>query len=344
VRAHVVVMSNATSNQPIGPEPSAPPPPASTERRRALRLAVGIAGLLALLAVWEVLTSFVAYTDDAYVTTDFVAVAPQVTGVIVSVNVANDREVRRGDLLAVIDKVPFQLVVDQRKAAVQEATANQKLVSEELKTAQDRLTAATAALQQADDDQKQVALTAGDTVSAKQRAAMEQAAAREALDKTSQSMANQEAIVAQAQAALALAEWQLGQTEIRAPVDGTVNNLSVSVGDTASAGKALVGIVDAAGWRIVANYKENYIRNLQPGKAAWVRLDTHPWRLYRARIEGVSRGISRGPEQDGILPYVAPTTDWIRLRRRFPVTLKLVDPPSDLTLYMGSDASTLIFP
>jgi multidrug efflux system membrane fusion protein len=337
-------MSNTTSNEPIEPEPSAPPPAAPTERRRAFRLAVGIASLLALLVVWEILTSFIAYTDDAYVTTGFVAVAPQVTGVIVSVNVANDREVRRGDILAVIDKVPFQLVVDQRKAAVQEADTNHKLVSDDLAAAQNRLAAATAALQKAGDDQKQVALTADDTVSAKERATIEAAAAREAVDKASQLAASQEAIVAQAQAALALAEWQLGQTEIRAPVDGTVNNLSVSVGDTASAGKALVGIVDAAGWRIVANYKENYIRNLQPGNAAWVRLDTHPWRLYRARIEGVSRGISRGPEQDGLLPYVAPTTDWIRLRRRFPVTLKLVDPPSDLTLYMGSDASTLIFP
>ncbi|MBB5574005.1 MULTISPECIES: HlyD family secretion protein [Rhizobium] len=334
-------MSNMTSNEPIEPEPSAPLPAASTERQRAFRLVVGIACLLALLAVWQVLTSFVAYTDDAYVTTNFVTIAPQVTGVIVSVNVANDQEVRRGDLLAVIDKVPFQLVVDQRKAAVQEAAVNHKLVNDELKAAQDRLAAATAALQQASGDQKQVALTAADMVSAQQR---EQVAAREAVDKASQSVVNQDAVAAQAKAALALAEWQLSQTEIHTPADGTVNNLSVSVGDTASAGKALVGIVDAAGWRIVANYKENYIRSLKPGKAAWVWLDTHPWRLYRARIEGVSRGISRGPNQDGILPYVAPTTDWIRLGRRFPVTLKLADPPSDLTLYMGSDASTLIFP
>ncbi|WFU01450.1 HlyD family secretion protein [Rhizobium sp. CB3171] len=336
-------MSNTTSNEPIEPDPSAPPD-VPTERRRAFRLVVGIASLLALLAVWQVLTSFVAYTDDAYVTTNFVTVAPQVTGVIVSVDIANDREVRRGDLLAVIDKLPFQLVVDQRKAAVQEAAANHKLADDERKAAQDRLTAATTALQQVGNDQKQVALTAADGDSAQQRAAAEQAAAREAVDKASRSVASQDAVVAQAQAALALAEWQLSQTEIRAPVDGTVNNLSLSVGDTASAGKALLGIVDAAGWRIVANYKENYIRKLEPGKAAWVWLDTHPWRLYRARIEGVSRGISRGPDEDGILPYVAPTTDWIRLRRRFPVTFKLVDPPSDLTLYMGSDASTLIFP
>ncbi len=330
-----------TSNEPIEPEPSASPPAVSAERRRAFRLVVGIACLAALWAVWQVWTSFVAYTDDAYVTTNFVTVAPQVTGVVVSVNVANDQEVRRGDLLAVVDKVPFQLVVDQRKAAVQDAVANHKLVSDELKTAQDRLTAVTAALQQAGDDQKQVALTGADMVSAKQR---EQAAARDAVDKASQSVVSQDAVVAQAKAALALAEWQLSQTEIRAPADGAVNNLSVSVGDTASAGKALVGIVDAAGWRIIANYKESYIRNLETGKAAWVWLDTHPWRLYRARIEGVSRGISRGPDQDGILPYVAPTTDWIQLKRRFPVTLRLVDPPSDLTLYMGSDASTLIFP
>jgi Fusaric acid resistance protein family len=40
---------------------------------------------------------------------------------------------------------------------------------------------------------------------------------------------------------------------------------------------------------------------------------------------------------------VAPTTDWIRLQRRFPVTLVLVDSPPDLTLYMGADARTIIF-
>ena len=43
-----------------------------------------------------------------------------------------------------------------------------------------------------------------------------------------------------------------------------------------------------------------------------------------------------------LLQYVAPTTDWIRLQRRFPVTLTLVDPPSDLKLYMGADARTLV--
>jgi membrane fusion protein, multidrug efflux system len=41
---------------------------------------------------------------------------------------------------------------------------------------------------------------------------------------------------------------------------------------------------------------------------------------------------------------VAPTTDWIRLQHRFPVTVDLVDPPADLTLYMGADTRPVIFP
>ncbi|MGM4876409.1 hypothetical protein AB7645_34860 [Bradyrhizobium sp. 956_D2_N1_5] len=45
-----------------------------------------------------------------------------------------------------------------------------------------------------------------------------------------------------------------------------------------------------------------------------------------------------------LLNYVAPTTDWIRLKRRFPVTLTLVDPPPDLRLYMGADARVVVLP
>ena len=66
--------------------------------------------------------------------------------------------------------------------------------------------------------------------------------------------------------------------------------------------------------------------------------------MHRARIAGIGRGISREPDATKLLPYVAPTTDWIRLQRQFPVTLTLVAPPAELTLYMGADARTLIFP
>ena len=42
--------------------------------------------------------------------------------------------------------------------------------------------------------------------------------------------------------------------------------------------------------------------------------------------------------------HVAPTTDWIRLQRRIPVTIVLEDLPAGYKLYMGADARTVIFP
>ncbi|HVY14866.1 MAG TPA: hypothetical protein VHB27_06545, partial [Rhodopila sp.] len=121
-------------------------------------------------------------------------------------------------------------------------------------------------------------------------------------------------------------------------------HLTTRVGDTAQTDVPLIGIVDAHAWRVVANFKQSFIQDFKPGDTAWIWLDSRPWRLYRARVAGVARGISRSPTPVGLLPYVAPTTDWIRLQRRFPVTLTLVDPPSDLPLYMGADARVLILP
>ena len=106
----------------------------------------------------------------------------------------------------------------------------------------------------------------------------------------------------------------------------------------------MIGIVDADAWRIMANYKQYYVRSFQVGEEAWVWLDSAPWHLYRAKITGIARGFSRDAQEPMLLPYVAPTTDWIRLQRRIPVTIVLEEKPPDGMLYMGADARTVIFP
>src|SRR4051794_29372086 len=92
-------------------------------RRRFVRAALVAATVLVIFLGYELLTSLVAYTDDAYVRSDLVAIAPQVTGTIASVDVHDNQTVHRGDLLFTIDPVPFQLIVDERQAALREANA-----------------------------------------------------------------------------------------------------------------------------------------------------------------------------------------------------------------------------
>ncbi len=135
-----------------------------------------------------------------------------------------------------------------------------------------------------------------------------------------------EATVKAITAEIAYLQWQLDQTKLLAPTDGTITNLTLRVGDQAVANQPLIGLVDAHAWRILANYKESVIRHMQVGHTAWVWLDAYPWHIHRALIQGIARGISRRQTPNTLLPYVEPTTDWIRLERRFPVTLVLQEP------------------
>jgi multidrug efflux system membrane fusion protein len=322
-----------------------------TRRRR-----IGIAGatIVALFVLYEIATSFVAYTADAYVRSDLVAVAPQVTGRIVGVSVADNQTVAAEDLLATIDPVPFQLAADQHQAEVTEATAQIAADEDTIASTQAALTAAMAAAAFARETHDRLAAlaTADDVSRADLQKAQDDTLQANAAVQAGQAAIERAQAIAKmhragqvrAAAALATAQWQLARTKLIAPASGTITNLTVRVGDTATQDVPLIGIVDARAWRIVANYKQNFIRGFNVGDTAWVWLDSEPWHLHRARVDGVARGISRDPSTGLLLPYVAPTTDWIRLQRRFPVTLTLVDPPPDLKLYMGADARVLILP
>jgi membrane fusion protein, multidrug efflux system len=344
--------SEASPPAPTEAAVSAGPPPRETRRLR--RVIIGLAALLLAFVAWEILTSYVAYTDDAYVRSDLVSVASQVTGHITDVAIVDNQNVKRHDLLARIDPEPFRLAVDAKQAALRGAAAQAGADNDAIAAAQADLVSANATLTDANTSEARISALAQDDFASRQAhddaaAALNRAkagvdGAQAALARAQAVLSMQQNAVARAQADLAIAQWQLDRTDIRAPVDGTINNLDLQVGDTAHADTPLIGIVAADAWRIIANYKQDYLRDLQEGQTAWVWLDSHPWRFYRARVSGIGRGISREPVARGLLPYVAPTTDWIRLQRRFPVTINLVDPPADLTLYSGADARTVIFP
>ena len=167
-------------------------------------------------------------------------------------------------------------------------------------------------------------------------------AAQAAVSRATETLRFHQVAVASAHAATGLAEWRLSRTQVLAPVDGHVTHLVLQPGDMVSPDRPTIAIVDGHAWRVEANYKEYYLRHLKPGHTAWVWLDAHPWRLYRARIQGIAHGISREPDGEALLPYVSPSVDWIRLQRRIPVRIILQDSPGVDGLFMGSDARTLV--
>lgn len=341
------------------PEP-APSPPATIaprperETSRLRRLFVVGGTILGLFVAYQIVVYFVAYTDDAYVRSDLVAVASEVTGPILKVHVVDNQDVKKGDRLFTIDPVPFQLVVNQRQAEIDEQRALVKVSREELSSSQAALAASTSAHTYAQQEQVRFAALARSEYAPRaeldrandelRRTAAEMRISEFGIEKARNGIVAHQAALNLAMAEMATAQWRLGKTEVVAPVDGTITNLTVRPGDTANANVPIIGIVDANAWRIMANYKQDYIRSFKVGDTAWVWLDSQPFQFHRARIQGIARGFSREVGEVKLLPYVAPTTDWIRLQRRIPVTIVLVDPPTDFKLYMGADARTIIFP
>jgi multidrug efflux system membrane fusion protein len=344
--------ADAAAASPV-PAPAAPAPMSALARSRLRRVLTVGGTLLVLFILWESFTYFIAYTDDAYVRSDLVAVAPEITGRIIAVHVVDNQPIKKGDKLVTIDPVPFQLVVNQYKAQIDRETALLKVAQEELDTAKAALAASTSAHTYAVQEQARYSDLAArqyapvaelDKANNElRRTTAEMTISQVAIQKAQTDIGAHQASIKLAQAEMASAQWNLDRTDVISPTDGTITNLTLRVGDTGTINIPMIGIVDANAWRIMANYKQYYVRSFEVGGTAWVWLDSDPWHFYRAKITGVARGFSRDPTAPMLLPYVAPTTDWIRLQRRIPVTIVLIDQPPGGKLYMGADARTVIF-
>jgi membrane fusion protein (multidrug efflux system) len=105
-------------------------PPPDRPSKRTRRLLMGVLGALILLAAcifgipWIRFTLNTVSTDDAYVNSHVTFVAPRVSGQISRVLVDDNHRVQKGELLVQLDKEPFQIVVSQKKAAVDTANTD----------------------------------------------------------------------------------------------------------------------------------------------------------------------------------------------------------------------------
>ncbi len=305
-----------------------------------------------IVLVWWGSGYLFAYTDDAYLTSDVVSITPEVSGPIESVPVADNEWVTRGTPLFTIDPEPFRLALEQARAEEARAQAELPVDQAQVQTLQAQKESANAAQRFADANLRRdttlsqsgfVSQQAFDrTRTTQEQSVAQQHAAEAALQKAIETVSLDQAAVASAHAARLIAEWRLSRTKVVAPVDGYVTHLAVQAGDMVSTNNPAVAIVDGNAWRVVANFKEYYLRHCSPGHIAWIWLDSHPWHLYRARIQGLAHGISREQGTEALVPYVSPTVDWIRLQRRIPVRFTLLDAPRGDQLFMGADARVLV--
>ncbi|NDV23547.1 HlyD family secretion protein [Desulfovibrio sp. JC022] len=306
---------------------------------------------LFLLFIYWVSTYFVAYTDDAYLETDIIRMAPRVKGHVLSVEVKDNQMVAKGELLAVIDPTPFQINLKSSNARLNQARSRLEMQNKNLEAAEALFKESQAALTlAATTEQRFRKLIKAKTVS-RQAYDEKLEAYRKALDRHKETGAEvaeaKAAVVAQthdthhAQAQLDMAEYEMKHTRLYAPVYGFITALNIKPGDYAKIGQPIMAVVSDEDWRVVANYREQLVRHIKPGQHVTVHLDNYPWQLFDGEVQGIARGVSRSPVSKKLLPYVEPKTNWIRLSRRFPVRIH-IKRPERIRLLSGSDARTIV--
>lgn len=313
-------------------------------------IVVSICAVLFLLYVaFELVTQVFVFNRDAYVTSDIVFVAPEVSGPIVKLPISDNQRIEAGAVLFAIDPEPFEIALHTQQATLDLTQADLKKVQDQVGLATSEVEAKQAVLDDAQRTLDRVTeLSKGGEVS---RLAMDDAQktyevalagfkqSKSARLVAVQEVAVQTAVVRQAETRVAKAAYDLQRTTIYAPVSGRIAPLKVRRGQYVETGNLALAIVSTQNWRVVANLPERHLAGLSVGQKVWFMIGSDPWHFHVGKVKSIAPGVARSPQALEPLPYVAPTTDWIRLSRRFPVEIDIGELPKRQELFQGADAT-----
>ncbi|KVX18055.1 hemolysin secretion protein D [Burkholderia ubonensis] len=315
---------------------------ATRRKRFTVFFAVVLAAALAWTAFWLLSDRYYEDTDDAYVAGSIVQVAAQIPGAVTDVVVADTQAVRAGQTLVRLDDTEASVAFAQAKAQLVQAVrqvANAKISNTmyveavnarraDLSLAQRALAARSgASVEIVAPEELARARAAVTGAQANLAAAQAQLDAARALG--SKLPVDESPAVVQAAAQFKLAYRNLKRTTIVAPVDGTIGQRSVQVGQQVGPGVPLMSIVQLNRLWIDANFKEGQIRHMRVGQPVEIVSDLYGSRIvYRGRVQGFSAGTGSA---FSMLPSQNAAGNWIKVVQRVPVVIAI--DPRDLAAH-----------
>jgi membrane fusion protein (multidrug efflux system) len=339
-------MTSNTMTEHLGAVPL-PAPRAPAQRKRQLLAAALVVAGLAVLGYgthWWRTGRFLESTDDAYIGGDVTVMAAKVPGYIAEVAVTDNQAVHAGELLVKIDPRDYQAALAKAEGAVAAAQATlanldatEQLQQAVIAQARAGVSATRADTVRAQQDQVRYLDLSNKSAVSLQSAQKADAEYKQALaygqkaDATVSAAQRQLAVIAtqkqQARAALAQvsaerdqARLNLGYTELRAPIDGTIGNRRARAGAYAAAGSQLLAVVPAHGLWVDANFKEDQLARIEPGMRATVHADVLPGRVFHGTVGSLAPATGA---QFSILPPENATGNFTKIVQRVPVRILL---------------------
>jgi HlyD family secretion protein len=285
-------------------------------KRNALVAALAVGALVSSLAACKSKEADAAAVQTAPVERQDIVIDVEATGVIAPINAVDVRskasgqitampvqtgqQVKPGQLLVKIDPRDAQQRYDQAAAAVRAARANVTVTKSQYARAAEL--------------SKQGVITAPE------------------LESATLAYANAQSQLTAAQTNLQIAQINLEDVTIRAPVAGTVISKNVSQGqvissatNSVSGGTALLSLADLSVVYDSTLVSEADIGKVKPGQAATVTVDAYPNRTFRGTVEKIE---PRATVQQSVT--------------MFPVSIRIENQDGALMPGMNTDVSILV--
>ncbi|WP_310630711.1 HlyD family secretion protein [Paraburkholderia sp.] len=267
--------------------------------------------VVAALVLWRIVNyyMFSPWTRDGHVRADVIQVAPDVGGLITNVDVVDNQQVKKGQVLFVIDQARYALALRLSQAALEQRKATLAQAKREFA--------------------RNIAL--GNLV------------ASETLEESRTRVEQGEAAAADAQVQVDTAKLNLQRTTIVSPVDGYLNDRAPREGEYVSAGHAVLSVVDMHSFRVDGYFEETRLHGIHIGQPVEITVmgETRP---LRGHVQSIVAAIEDRDRQasPNLLPNVNPAFSWVRLAQRIPVRVALDEVPDDFRMIAGRTATVAV--
>ena len=295
--------------------------------------------IVAMMALFLLLNISAPASDDVRAMNYVVPIVPRVTGQVIEVPIQPNRPIKKGDVLFKIDPVPFEAAVKAAEATLQGAKDQRNNAANKKAALTPRIELAKKRVEQ---------FTALAATGAGKRADLEQAQSDLgnleseflAADATESQATAQ---IAKSEADLINAKFDLDGCVHVAPANGRVTNLALQPGVRATqfATMPVMSFIQSDDPWLLAFYRQNELRYVEPGNEAEVYMKVYPGRIIKCKVDSILWATAQG--QMPISGFLGTTAGQGLLEDRIAVRLQTEGKDKELFLAAGARGGGAIY-
>lgn len=307
-----------------------------------------------LIGTYHWFSYVIPFTDDAFVVTNVTPVAADVSGFITEIFVQNGQRVKKDDPIFTVYQVPYQLAYDEAEANYKAGVQKLTVIRMEIDKTIALIKSTEASLGKAEYE-----------LMLKKRQSVVEAISRLEVVKLTYDVENlanlllslqrevevlkakiieQKHTISSLKAIRDNAKVNLDLTVVKAPKDGVIDNMYVSLYTPIKIHEPVFSFIDTSTFYIQANFNETDLRYVRPGNKVYIILRMYYFhKLFHGEVVNTMWAAQRQRTAErSQIQHVVNENEWLLLPQRFPIQIKILDPDPNYPLNPGASAYVYI--